>query len=167
IEMIVGPAKVDGKILAFDEPGLLQTLPQRCDKWRGASSRRATEKADHRHPSLLRARRERPRNCSAAEQRNKRAPPHSITSSARASSDQHRWSVEADPKSLRRSRYSPPRSSRVTWRQGPQGSKQHFGSCSSRHAHPNSRPRKSSFAYRALASAKTPITIRLVPTSST
>src|SRR6516162_5200331 len=36
--------------------------------------------------SLLRARCERPRNRRAAEQRDERAPPHSITSSARASS---------------------------------------------------------------------------------
>jgi hypothetical protein len=35
---------------------------------------------------LLRARRERPRCCGAAEQRDELAPYHSITSSARASS---------------------------------------------------------------------------------
>src|SRR5215475_12748901 len=44
------------------------------------------EKSDHRHGRLLRARRERPRGCRAAEQRDKLAPVHSITSSARASS---------------------------------------------------------------------------------
>src|SRR5262245_39083340 len=43
------------------------------------------EKADHRNGRLLRARRERPRRCRAAEQRDDVAPPHSITSSARAS----------------------------------------------------------------------------------
>src|SRR5262249_37767240 len=36
---------------------------------------------------LLRARRERPRGCRAAKQRDELAPPHSITSSARASTD--------------------------------------------------------------------------------
>src|SRR5262249_32551742 len=43
------------------------------------------ENSDHRHPRLLRARRNRPRG-RAAEQRNEVPPPHSITSSARASS---------------------------------------------------------------------------------
>src|SRR5262249_10729092 len=48
---------------------------------------RMPEKADTRNPSaLLRARRERPRR-RAAEQRDEFASPHSITSSARASSD--------------------------------------------------------------------------------
>jgi len=42
--------------------------------------------AHHRHPWLLRARRERPRACRAAEQRDEVAPLHSITSSAVASS---------------------------------------------------------------------------------
>src|SRR5262245_62895719 len=46
--------------------------------------RRTVEKSDHRN-RLLRPRRERPRG-SAAEQRDEVAPPHSITSSARASS---------------------------------------------------------------------------------
>src|SRR5436309_12332758 len=36
-------------------------------------------------PRLLRARRERPRGCRAADERDERAPFHSITSSARAS----------------------------------------------------------------------------------
>src|SRR5262249_44552093 len=39
------------------------------------------------HPFGLRARRERPRGCRAAEQCDELAPLHSITSSARASSD--------------------------------------------------------------------------------
>ena len=46
------------------------------------------EHADAPHPlALLRARRERPRRRRAAEQRDELAPLHSITSSARASSD--------------------------------------------------------------------------------
>src|SRR5215469_8457011 len=44
-----------------------------------------SEKSDHRHRRLLRARREWPRRC-AAEQRDEGAALHSITSSARASS---------------------------------------------------------------------------------
>ena len=46
---------------------------------------RAAEESDHRHGRLLRARRERPGGSRAAEQRDERAPLHSITSSARAS----------------------------------------------------------------------------------
>src|SRR6516162_7883481 len=44
------------------------------------------EEPDDRHRRLLRARRERPRNRRTTEQRDERAPFHSITSSARASS---------------------------------------------------------------------------------
>src|SRR5262249_17724018 len=43
----------------------------------------SAEKPDHRYRRLLRARRKRPRR-RAAEKRDERAPPHSITSSARA-----------------------------------------------------------------------------------
>jgi hypothetical protein len=46
----------------------------------------AVEESNHRHRRLLHARRKRPR-CRAAEQRDERAPLHSITSSAVASSD--------------------------------------------------------------------------------
>ena len=53
----------------------------------GSSAASAHEHADAPHPlGLLRARRERPRRRRAAEQRDELAPPHSITSSARASS---------------------------------------------------------------------------------
>src|SRR5262249_44431829 len=56
--------------------------PRRVACWRSTA-----EEPDHRHPRLLRPRRERPRCRRAAEQRDKFAPPdHSITSSARASS---------------------------------------------------------------------------------
>src|SRR5262245_44915571 len=46
--------------------------------------RRAVEKANYRHRGLLRARRERPRGCRAAEKRDELAALHSITSSTRA-----------------------------------------------------------------------------------
>src|SRR5262245_30586286 len=82
--MIVAPTKVDGKVLTFREPAPLQPLPERGNKLRRATSRRAAEKPDHRH-CLLRARRQRP--CRrAAEQRDELAAFHSITSSASASS---------------------------------------------------------------------------------
>src|SRR5262249_1372050 len=46
---------------------------------------RVAKEPDHRYRRLLRARRERPRGCSAAEQRDELAALHSNTSSARAS----------------------------------------------------------------------------------
>src|SRR6266540_2179994 len=58
---------------------LAKRIPQR--QWLRLS---LVEKSDHRHHRLLRARRERPRGCRAAEERDKRAAVHSITSSARA-----------------------------------------------------------------------------------
>src|SRR5262249_34777000 len=63
--------------------------PPTAKKWghnrRVSALRRAVEKANHWRGGLL-GRRERPRGGRAAEQRNELAPPHSITSSARASS---------------------------------------------------------------------------------
>src|SRR5262245_41961078 len=55
---------------------------------RERTGRRCAEKPHHRYHRLLRARCERPHRRRAAEQRDERAalhPPHSITSSARAS----------------------------------------------------------------------------------
>src|SRR5215472_7431619 len=52
----------------------------------GLRQGRVTEESNHWQRCLLRARRERPRRSRAAEQRDELAPPHSITSSARASS---------------------------------------------------------------------------------
>jgi hypothetical protein len=50
------------------------------------SARSGTKKSDHRHRRLLRPRHERPRRRRAAtEKGDELAPPHSITSSARAS----------------------------------------------------------------------------------
>src|SRR5215471_14769849 len=51
-------------------------------------------------------------------------------------------SVRSQPKSRWRSRYSPPRSSRVAWRQGPQGSKQHLALAASAARTRTQRPRK-------------------------
>ena len=48
----------------------------------GPTTKRETDHRDGHHGALLRARRERPRGCRAAEQRDELAPVHSITSSA-------------------------------------------------------------------------------------
>src|SRR5262249_9713805 len=78
------PAIFDGHVLTLDLAGFLQTLAE-CGHGRRISVRRcAVEETDHWHRRLLRARRERPRGSRAAEQRDERAAPHSITSSASA-----------------------------------------------------------------------------------
>src|SRR6516162_747474 len=73
-------------VLPLDKSGLVQALPECANQVLGAGRRRGAEKADHWHHRLLRPRRERPRGRRAAEQRDERAPSHSITSSARPTS---------------------------------------------------------------------------------
>src|SRR5262249_19256760 len=89
------PAVLDRDIPALGISDLLQA-PVKCGhKGRVRAERRAAEKPDHRHRRLLCAHRQWPRNatrrrrrgCATADQRYKRAPPHSITSSASARSD--------------------------------------------------------------------------------
>src|SRR5262249_15570576 len=87
IEPIVGPALLNCDILALRESLVLQALAQSVNHMAKWSSRSGAQKADHRYPRLLRARRDRPRSRRAAEQLDERAPPHhSITSSAMARS---------------------------------------------------------------------------------
>jgi hypothetical protein len=83
---LLGPAVVDRHVLALDIARLFEALAKGTQAPGNRLGRSDFEKSDHRHDRLLPARRERPRGCRAAEQRDKRAPPHSITSSARASS---------------------------------------------------------------------------------
>ena len=67
--------------------GLLATLAK-CTASKIRRTRRyGTEPTNHRHGRLLRPRRQRPCRRGAAEQRYELPPLHSITSSARASSD--------------------------------------------------------------------------------
>src|SRR5215470_14928447 len=84
--LVLRPAILDRDILTLDVPGFINALPE-CGQIACTISRRpeAAEEADHRHRRLLRARRERPRNRRAPEQRDDGAPVHSITSSAAAS----------------------------------------------------------------------------------
>jgi len=84
IQSTVRPAKFDRDVLALDVARFGQALPEPMHKGRVQVCRGAVEKADHRHRPLLRARRERPRRCRAAQKRDELAPLHSITSSARA-----------------------------------------------------------------------------------
>jgi hypothetical protein len=88
----------DRDVLALDEARFLQALAKRGDEVRHVSERRAAEKSDHRHCSffgrLLRTRGIRP--CGrTANQRDELAPPHSITSSASASTRSGIWRPSA------------------------------------------------------------------------
>jgi len=71
---IIGPAILDGDVLALDESGLVQTMSERTDKGLGAGRRRGAEETDHRHRGLLRAHSERPRRRGAADKRDELAP---------------------------------------------------------------------------------------------
>src|SRR5262249_34602844 len=77
------PAILDEDVLILDVAELLETSAERGN---AIVQLRRVQKPDYGHRWLLRSRRERPRCCRAAEQRDELAPPHSITSSARASS---------------------------------------------------------------------------------
>jgi hypothetical protein len=65
----LSPAGVefDRDVLALDKACFLQALAERSHEVRHVSERPAVEKPHHRHCWLLRARRERPRGCCAAE----------------------------------------------------------------------------------------------------
>src|SRR5262249_4568908 len=87
IDLIFAPAVYDRDVLALDIPAILEATVKSAKTVRVRVRRLAVEKPDHRHRLLLRPRRERPRDRCAAEQRDELAPRHSITSSARASSE--------------------------------------------------------------------------------
>jgi hypothetical protein len=69
---------------ALEVVGFAEALAEPGNK--GRIERSGIDEADHRHRRLLRPRRQRPSDRRAAEKRDELAPPHSITSSARASS---------------------------------------------------------------------------------
>src|SRR5262249_30205466 len=78
-------AILDRDVLTLNEARVVQTLPKSRHEVRDRGRRTGVQPPDDRNRCLLRARRERPRGCRAAEQRDDLAPLHSITSSARAS----------------------------------------------------------------------------------
>src|SRR6516165_12788362 len=86
--IVHAPTDVDAHVAAVGPAQFLQPL-QECREARVCRrivGRGVQEHADPPHPLALRPRRKRPRDCRAAEQHDERAPFHSITSSARASS---------------------------------------------------------------------------------
>src|SRR5262249_45790410 len=94
-ELTLGPAVFNRHVVALDVPALLETLAKCGEHVRKRIGRCLVEKSDHRHCRLLRARRERPCGSRAAEQRDERAAPHSITLSASASSLSGIWRPSA------------------------------------------------------------------------
>src|SRR6516164_6121582 len=87
VVLVLRPAILDRHILALDVAGFTDAMPE-CGQIARTIGRRAAEEPDHWHRRLLRARRERPSSRQAAEKRDELAAPHhSITSSARTSTD--------------------------------------------------------------------------------
>src|SRR6266568_4703339 len=82
VVLVLRPAILDRHILALDVAGFTNALPECGQIACTISKRRAAEEPDHRHRRLLRARREWPRGCRAAEECDELAALHSITSSA-------------------------------------------------------------------------------------
>src|SRR5262245_53810456 len=86
VVLTICPAVVDHDVLTLDKASFVQSLANDGDRMRIGSGRTAAEESNHRQPTLLRPRSDRPCR-QAAEQRDELAPNHhSITSSARASS---------------------------------------------------------------------------------
>src|SRR5262249_21255220 len=78
------PAERYVRILTLNIAGLAQSLTESDEGRFVRASRGAGKETDYRHRRLLRARRDRPRGCRAAEQRDELAAFLSIPSSARS-----------------------------------------------------------------------------------
>src|SRR5215470_13283296 len=82
VVLVLRPAILDRHILALDVAGFTKALAE-CGQIACTSDRgRAAKESYHRHRRLLRARRERPRCCRAAEQRDELAAGHPMTAFA-------------------------------------------------------------------------------------
>jgi hypothetical protein len=82
IVLIFGPTIFDCDVPALGKAGLAQASKECGYLRRPLSSRCTTKEPDHQHRRLLRARRQRPRNCRAAEKRDEIPALHSITTRA-------------------------------------------------------------------------------------
>ena len=67
---------LDRHVLAFDVAGFVEAFAERGRKARGGIGRPVSDKPDHRHRRLLRARSERPRYRHTAEKRDELASLH-------------------------------------------------------------------------------------------
>ena len=87
IGMALRPIKLNRWALALDMIGFVQSLPERCRKTGVRVRRSAARESNHWDRRLLPPRRQRPRRRRTTEQRDELPALHSITSSARASSE--------------------------------------------------------------------------------
>src|SRR5262245_31638947 len=78
LDLVLRPAILDHDILALDVAGFTNPLPEGGQITCTIGKRRTAEETDHRHRRLLRARRERPRCCRAADERDELAPPDHV-----------------------------------------------------------------------------------------
>src|SRR5262249_31976438 len=85
VALALGPAKLDPHVAAVLVAGRGQAAAEGGAERPPIGRRPRAEESDHRHGGLLRARRQRPRR-RAGEDGDESATPHSITSSASASS---------------------------------------------------------------------------------
>jgi hypothetical protein len=60
--------------MAIDEAAVTEPLEKGCQPFGVLLARTRVQKSDHWHRGLLRTRRERPRDCRAAEKRDERNP---------------------------------------------------------------------------------------------
>ena len=67
IVLALQPVVLDCHVLAFDGAGFVEAFTERGDIARVGIGRPVSDKPDHRHRRLLRARRKRPRSCCAAQ----------------------------------------------------------------------------------------------------
>src|SRR5262249_16561965 len=86
VVLAVQPVVLHCHILTLDVAGFVEAFAERSGLAHGGLGRPAVDEAHDRHRWLLGACRERPYHRRAAEQGYERAAPHSITSSAMASS---------------------------------------------------------------------------------
>ena len=75
--LTICPAVVDHDVLTLDKASYVQSLAKDGDKLRIDSGRTAAEESDHRQPTLLRARRERPSR-TRSHSSNEIAPAHEL-----------------------------------------------------------------------------------------
>jgi hypothetical protein len=69
IELILSPPILNHNVAAIDETRIAKALTECRHEMDAGLERAIVEKPDYRHRRLLRARRERPRGCRAAERR--------------------------------------------------------------------------------------------------
>src|SRR5262249_10367702 len=86
IVLTLSPTIVERDVLTLDKARFIESLPDERNQRRVDSRRTTAEQSDHWQCTLFRPPRERPGGCRTTEGRDELATPHSITSSARASS---------------------------------------------------------------------------------